>query len=123
MRIVPALPSVPVQPLLLAEQPEYGMFEHFKGFPWVLEPLLCEDQDSAAGITRIPRDRTRREDGGTVSLQGLGRLCIQRSGFKQFVSPTQGSCKGSMGGIGSEMQQMFPFRSLLFPDCFHFQNS
>jgi hypothetical protein len=28
-----------------------------------------------------------------------------------------------MGGIGSEMQQMFPFRSLLFPDCFHFQNS
>jgi hypothetical protein len=35
--IVPDLPSVPVQPLLHARSKEYGMYDHFKNFPWVLE--------------------------------------------------------------------------------------
>ncbi len=35
--IIPNLPSVPVQPLLESSAKEFGMYPHWKRFPWVLE--------------------------------------------------------------------------------------
>jgi hypothetical protein len=37
---------VPVKPLLHAAEMEYGMFEHFKRYPWVLELYRYQDIDS-----------------------------------------------------------------------------
>ena len=42
-RIVPYLPSVPVQPLLLRSQSAYAMSEHFKHFPWYLKTHYYDD--------------------------------------------------------------------------------
>jgi len=42
--IVPNSPSVWVQPLLLGSQEEPGMWDFFKKFPWVLEPVRYTDQ-------------------------------------------------------------------------------
>ena len=34
--IVPDLPSVPVQPVIIASQEEPGMFDFFRRYPWFL---------------------------------------------------------------------------------------
>lgn len=44
MAIVPNLPSVPVQPILLSSsEREYSMYEHFQKYPWVLGIYKYDD--------------------------------------------------------------------------------
>ena len=52
MAIVPNLPSVPVLPLLMGDSGEYGMFEHFKRFPWVLPVYQYNSIDDL--VLRVP---------------------------------------------------------------------
>jgi hypothetical protein len=46
MAIVPQLPSVPIQPLLLESDDEYGMFGDFLDFPSVLEIVRYHDANT-----------------------------------------------------------------------------
>jgi uncharacterized protein YjbI with pentapeptide repeats len=35
--IIPELPSIPIQPIIISTQIEYSMYEHWKRYPWVLQ--------------------------------------------------------------------------------------
>lgn len=65
MAMVPNLPSVAVQPLLLASEGEYGMFDHFKRNPCVLETVLYQDQEtllrSLESTVIIPAEQRAQE--------------------------------------------------------------
>lgn len=43
--IIPHSPSLPVQPIILSGHSEYGMFEHFKPYPWVLDIIEYKDEN------------------------------------------------------------------------------
>lgn len=42
--IIPHLPSVPIQPILLIKQKPYAMFEHWTNFDWVLDEFYYENK-------------------------------------------------------------------------------
>jgi uncharacterized protein YjbI with pentapeptide repeats len=69
--IVPNLPSVPVQPVLLTSQREYGMFEHFKRYPWVLDTLLYKDTDN---LLEILPERVIRRAEAIIDAQVAARI-------------------------------------------------
>jgi uncharacterized protein YjbI with pentapeptide repeats len=52
MRIVPDLPSVPVQPILLSTESEWAMFESFTRYPWVLPIVTYDCQDGVIGMLK-----------------------------------------------------------------------
>ena len=43
--IIPNFPSIPIQPIIHESQKEYGMFEHFKRFPWVLNQISYSENN------------------------------------------------------------------------------
>ena len=61
--IVSHLPSVPVQPIIHRSASEYGMFEHFMSYPWVLGVFHYATDEEVLKLLvekTIPEIATRR---------------------------------------------------------------
>jgi uncharacterized protein YjbI with pentapeptide repeats len=70
--VVPDLPSVPIKPILLRAQEEYGMFQHFKRYDWVLDVHLYDDEEQLlaeldAAVIGAVEDWLARPEGHEVA--------------------------------------------------------
>jgi hypothetical protein len=50
--IIPHFPSVPIQPIIVDSELEYGMFEHFKNYPWVLPRINYKEREVSSSVER-----------------------------------------------------------------------
>lgn len=58
--IVPHFPSLPVQPIIQDGELEYGMFEHFERYPWVLEKLIYTPSGVGALVESVIENCEKR---------------------------------------------------------------
>jgi hypothetical protein len=83
-RIVPILPSVPVQPILLTREREWSMFGDLRRYPWVLDTVRYQ---TVADLKIILRDKiipqaesaVRRQDPSKRRVIGAGHLALDAS--------------------------------------------
>ena len=66
-KIVPDLPSVPIQPLVLASSTEYVTFADIRRYHWVLEPFRYEDLDDA--IKSLPEMILKPAEAKVIELR------------------------------------------------------
>jgi hypothetical protein len=66
--IVPDLPSVAVQPIILVPQEEPGMFDFFRKYPWVLNAHRYDNQQQL--ITDLEEQVIRRAEAKVLELRG-----------------------------------------------------
>jgi uncharacterized protein YjbI with pentapeptide repeats len=76
MRIVPILTRLPIQPILMAGKREYGMFDDFRAYPWVL-PLYS--YKTTAELTKSVGEKVI----GPAEAKAQELLANQVSGFRK----------------------------------------
>jgi len=57
--IIPHFPSLPVQPVIEQSQREYGVFDHFKHYPWVFDQIEYSENDIKSLVEKTTKNCER----------------------------------------------------------------